>query len=1084
MGVVTLGGFILFASLFATQAPSTTGTPRMAEERLSGLPIENIDVRAPEGEDTAALIQLTGLSIGRAYSTEDVRRAVKLLYQLDRFENVYISAARVSNSVSLEIVLPPRPRVRELRVETAEELEGPRRRLKVSAGGRLLRMPDRKRTELVLGETEVQEAIAVKPGAELDMRDLPHKREALAAQYRWLGYRSPAIGIAVQRVDNAGGHNMLVRIDPGPRTRLSRAVLEGELSRPEWAVASFLGLEHGAYLDLRRLEKAIEDLAADYRRRGFYEVAIGEPKVVELEEESVGSDPAAELYLSIRSGPRVTVKFAGHSAVSIRELEEAASVMATTEIGAGQAAIAEVKERVLARYERRGYWEAKVDARVRTSPDGKEREIAFSIEEGLGSYIASLSFEGTDQGNIEESKLRLKMQEVIEETLADVTGVPGADPETVGNALGDLSLAPDRRRDFDQPDTTSPDLEHVYVPRAYRSAVDALADMYRSEGYQNVVVKPPRVNVRPDGRLLDLVVAVEPGIRWQVGALSFSGNEAMPSHSLLELSKMDPMKVGGEPLSFYNVEETSRAIIAQYKNEGYLYARVTEDLRELLPRGSRGVAELVSTSTTGPLDVRRICRDAESRGGKKCDVELVFRVVEGPQVRARNVVIRGVETTRESLVRGELAVKEGEILRESDMLSTRANLLRVGVFERVSVHPIDEKTEAPEKDVILEVRERKHSSFELGAGASTAEGVRAFATYAHQNLFGTALRLQVNGKVNVQPFLILYPEDVRDEIEQFYESFTVPQRIERELAAGVAYPQIFGLPRGFGMGLDVNYERNNEPSYAIDGLTLAISGTYTGFRPELLNKQRPVTLRLRSNFDLANLTCNNLSADQTACADQEMRRGRSIYLLGGPMVRFDLRDDSLDPHSGAYFELAASYAKGLSAESPDFVDLEATASFYLPLAKRVGLAFSLFSARIFNLEGAIAIPVNRRKFAGGSSTIRGYPERSLFPQDAPPADPNTVISSGGLFVFSLKNELRFPISGLLSGAIFYDIGDLYEDASLADIDLQKTRQGIGAGLRFATPVGPLTVDFAVPLVVRESSSERGGLNLHFSVRSF
>jgi outer membrane protein assembly factor BamA len=1078
MGVVTLGCAILYATL-AAQLP-----PSIIQERLSGLPIEKIEVTAPEGEDTVALIQLTGLAVGRPYSTEDVRRAVKLLYQLDRFENVYISAARISNNVTLEIVLPPRPRIRELRVESAEELEGPRRKFKVSGMGRLMRLPDTKRTELVLSETEIQEAIAIKPGAELDLRELPSKREALQAQYRWLGYRSPAIGIAVERVDNTGGHNMLVRIDPGPRTRLSRARFEGELSRPEWAVASFLGLERGEYLDLRRLEQAIEDLAADYRRRGYYDVAIGEPRVIEHEEEAIDGDPSAELTLSIRSGPHVTVRFLGHSEVSIRELLDAASVMSATEIGAGPAAIAEIKERVLARYERRGFWQAKVDARVRTSPDGKEREIVFAIEEGMGSYIASVGFEGTNGANIEESQLRAKMYEVIEETLADVTGDPGADPETIGATLGDFSLAPEKNRDSSQPDMTSPDLEHVYVPRAYRSAVDALADMYRSEGYQTVVVKPPRVNVRPDGGLVDLVIEVEPGIRWQLGALSFSGNEAMPSSSLLELSKMDPTKQGGEPLSFYNVEETSRAIIAHYRNEGYLYARISEDLREVLPRGSRGVAELVSTSTTGPLDVRRICRDAETRGGKTCDVELVFRVVEGPQVRTRNVIIRGVETTRESLVRGELAVREGEVLRESDMLSTRANLLRVGVFERVAVHPIDEKTEAAEKDVVLEVRERKHSSFELGAGASTAEGVRAFATYAHQNLFGTALRLQVNGKVNVQPFLILYPEDVRDEIEQFYESFTAPQRIERELAAGVAYPQIFGLPRGFGMGLDVNYERNNEPSYAIDGLTLAISGTYTGFRPELLNKQRPVTLRLRSNFDLANLTCNNLSADQTACADQEMRRGRSVYLLGGPMVRFDLRDDALDPHAGAYFELAASYAKGLSSDSPDFVDLEGTASFYLPLAKRVGLAFSFFSARIFNLESALAIPVNRRKFAGGSSTIRGYPERSLFSQDAPPSDPNTVISSGGLFVFSLKNELRFPISGLLSGAVFYDIGDLYEDASKAEIDFQTTRQGIGAGLRFATPVGPLTVDFAVPLVVRDSSSERAGVNLHFSVRSF
>jgi outer membrane protein assembly factor BamA len=246
-----------------------TSPPTAAPERLAGLAIERIDVRVPEGEDTGALLALTGLSIGKPYSAQDVRRAVKLLYQLDRFENVFVSAGRSGNSVILEIVLPPRPRVRAVRVETIEELHfGPPTRFASVVAGRVARYPRPQPKKLVLAQAEVEEAIQLKAGQELDVRELAKKQEGLKRVFRRLGYRSPAIGMLVERVDKAGSHDLLVRIDQGPRTRLRRALYQGELRRAEWDVSDFLGLDRGDYLDLKRLSSALEDLAQDYRERG------------------------------------------------------------------------------------------------------------------------------------------------------------------------------------------------------------------------------------------------------------------------------------------------------------------------------------------------------------------------------------------------------------------------------------------------------------------------------------------------------------------------------------------------------------------------------------------------------------------------------------------------------------------------------------------------------------------------------------------------------------------------------------------------------------------------------------------------
>ncbi|MCK6551630.1 BamA/TamA family outer membrane protein, partial [Myxococcota bacterium] len=1045
------------------------------DERLEGLVLEHVTILAAPSESPWELLALTGLEEGLPYAGAEVRRAVKVLYQLGRFENVYASAARVGNGVSLELVLPPRPKVRSVEVVGHD----------------------------ALSTAAIEEALGLAAGVELDTRTFAARRQRLQAEYERIGHRSAAVGLQATRVDDEGSHDVLVRIDEGPRTRITRVVVEGTPRLTPHVVRTIVGLDRGDVLDLDEVRRSVALLAEAYRERGFLEVAIDEPRVRPVEE-TIDGEPGAELVVHVDAGPRVAVRFEGHEILPVRELSAAASIMRTTETRVmpktwsrtGPAALAEVRERILARYERRGYWQADVRSHVRTSADGANKEILFSIHEGPGSWVASIAFVRTSSTTravsplLEDDFLREKVYEVVAETLSEELGAPGVDPGTADALVGDGSLGP---RGTPQPDTTSPNPRRIYVPRAYLAARDAIGDLYRSQGYQTVEVSAPIVRPRGKNGLVDVTFEIDEGVRWELGALSLSGNESIGSSALLEIGKLDTVLGGSAPLSFYDIDESKRAMLEHYRNEGHLYARLDVELREVPPRGSLSPSEFVKSSTTGPLRVREICAEAEARGAPSCQVELLFRFVEGPQVRARRVIVRGVETTRESLVRSQIAVGEGAVLRESEMLSTRQNLLRVGVFERVSVRPIDEKTEADQKDVLVELRERKHEAIELGAGASTAEGLRVFASYAHDNLFGTALRLQVNGKANVQPFLILYDDVQRPKIEAFYDRFDALQRAERELAVGLSYPRIFGLPPGFGAGLDLSVVHDLSPAYLQDTFAAGLRFDYKGLKPVLNEKQRPITLQLRAGFEYSVLECNEAALTGTSTATDDVvdpsqlctpdsrstPRGTSIYGTIGPLVAFDLRDDSLNPTAGFYLELESSFAKALNPGATDFLKVEGTANLYLPLGRGVGLAFSLFAGHIFALQDG-SIPVNRRYFAGGSKTVRGYDEQSLFPQDLPPTE-GQRLSSGGLLVFALKNELRFPLVGALSAAFFYDVGDLFYDPAAFTVGA-ATRQAAGLGVRYATPVGPLSLDVGFPLV-RRDAGELGPV-LHFSVRSF
>jgi outer membrane protein assembly factor BamA len=162
------------------------------------------------------------------------------------------------------------------------------------------------------------------------------------------------------------------------------------------------------------------------------------------------------------------------------------------------------------------------------------------------------------------------------------------------------------------------------------------------------------------------------------------------------------------------------------------------------------------------------------------------------------------------------------------------------------------------------------------------------------------------------------------------------------------------------------------------------------------------------------------------------------------------------------------------------VKLSGTTSTYLPVGKTV-LALSLRGGRVFPLDADSDTVIPRRFFMGGASTMRGYAEEDMVPEDlrsgmaddakvcleAPTstncsdagrriAGGQRPISVGGqLFVLG-KAELRLPLRGSLEGALFADVGNLWFDPKLAR--LQDLRASVGFGLRFVTPIGPAALD--------------------------
>ncbi|MBS3767320.1 MAG: BamA/TamA family outer membrane protein [Candidatus Cloacimonetes bacterium] len=100
------------------------------------------------------------------------------------------------------------------------------------------------------------------------------------------------------------------------------------------------------------------------------------------------------------------------------------------------------------------------------------------------------------------------------------------------------------------------------------------------------------------------------------------------------------------------------------------------------------------------------------------------------------------------------------------------------------------------------------------------------------------------------------------------------------------------------------------------------------------------------------------------------------------------------------------------------------------------------------------VPVEDRFFAGGSMSIRGWSRSDVGPH----ANGKPI---GGKSIMETSVELRYPIYNNLSGTVFMDMGNVWENSY--NYDLTELRYSAGLGLRYKTPIGPIRLDIARPI---------------------
>lgn len=160
-------------------------------------------------------------------------------------------------------------------------------------------------------------------------------------------------------------------------------------------------------------------------------------------------------------------------------------------------------------------------------------------------------------------------------------------------------------------------------------------------------------------------------------------------------------------------------------------------------------------------------------------------------------------------------------------------------------------------------------------------------------------------------------------------------------------------------------------------------------------------------------------------------------------------DDPLFPRRG--LSGSATVRGGVDGAGSDasFVQANMVLRWYVPVGESNRLILRGEGGSTWTSD-LVAMPPSLRYFAGGDRSIRGYAYREVGPRT--PAPDRFALGAKHLIVGSAEYEHYFG-GGPWGAAVFVDTGSAFDDS----IDLHT---GVGFGVRWKSPVGPVRVDVA------------------------
>jgi len=404
-------------------------------------------------------------------------------------------------------------------------------------------------------------------------------------------------------------------------------------------------------------------------------------------------------------------------------------------------------------------------------------------------------------------------------------------------------------------------------------------------------------------------------------------------------------------------------------------------------------------------------------------MDVTLAVDPGPRAGIGAIAVQGTENVDPAVVRSFIYTEPGDPYSPATLASMRRSIAQIEALSSVRIREGETLDAYGNLPLFVEVTERQPRIIGASIQYSTTDGPALRAYWAHRNLFGGAERLRLEGNL-------------------FYltEDGGQPNREDDP-----RWEDLGGRFRASFLKPALGGSRNDLLAEA-----LVERDRTEGYTSRLVNGTAGIRHRFSETFSIQ--------------GGVEYERGQTTDVLGQidyqlvglPVsLSYDSTDNALNPTEGVRLLASVTpYPEFLGSSVPITVARGTASAYYslddearYVLAGRLGLG-SIVGA---DLE---EIPANRRFFAGGGGSVRGFGYRTLGP---------TFLGEpiGGRSLLEASVEARIKVTDTIGIVPFVDAGTAFA-SSYPDFD-ERVRFSAGLGLRYYTGIGPIRLDVAVPL---------------------
>jgi outer membrane protein insertion porin family len=545
--------------------------------------------------------------------------------------------------------------------------------------------------------------------------------------------------------------------------------------------------------------------------------------------------------------------------------------------------------------------------------------------------------------------------------------------------------------------------------------LEAIKDFYQDHGYIDVEVKDVRKD-RGDG-VMNITIAINEGIQYHVGRLTITGEKI-------------------------TTEDRIRHFLKMKEGDVYSPKQMHDDAKEVADGyGAAGFVDLVITPEGTPAGLGII--------------NLQYKIEEGTRSYVERINIVGNTRTKDKVLRREVLVSPGDVYNTVRVDNSKKRLENLGYFANVETYPEDSGVPG-RKDLTIQVQEKRTGSLSFGGGFSTVDSLVFFAELQQGN-FDITNWPSLTGAGQKFRLRVQFGTERKD----FILALTEPYFLDKRLSLG---GQIFFSEADY---LSTVY---NQRDY--------------GFQFEA---RKPLTpfLYATLNYRLENIDIFNVAQGTSAqIAAEEGTQSKSA--IGGSLS-WDHRDSPLLTRTGTRITITPYVAGGFLGGNTQDYGWNVNAAQYFHLPKDLILLLYAETAVVdvwggqpeFTLVPAEnghpatlvpTVPIYDRLYLGGSNDLRGFDFRDVGPRDKH-GEP-----LGGQTMAHATAEITVPVIKNVRAAVFYDTGIL----NVAPYDYNFNdhwASDAGFGLRLDLPIGPLRIDYGIP-IQKDGRGSTGHINFN------